>query len=257
MPAVSNVAPRAPRNKLMLSLHLLIVSLVFCLPLSAGGAQKIPEKLMYSLSWTGIPVGTAFQEIIDEGDNRRIISAARSNDWLSRFFPVDDRTESVLLKKGSFPGEPRYYQMLFKEGTHTRDREISFNIGARVANYHDRKSGQRVTVPIPEDTFDIYSSFYYVRHQPLEPGKSFYINVLDSKKLHRIEIRVLKRERVSVPAGTFNTVKVEPMVKPVGVFEGKRGAYIWLTDDDRRIPVKAQTKVTVGSVTAVLTGGNY
>jgi hypothetical protein len=47
------------------------------------------------------------------------------------------------------------------------------------------------------------------------------------------------------------------MVKPEGVFEGKRGAYIWLTDDSRRIPVKAQTKVKVGSVTAVLTAGNF
>jgi hypothetical protein len=244
-------------KELRIVLHLLGLLLVLCPPLSADAGQKIPEKLVYNLSWTGIPVGIASQEIFDEGDTRRIISSARSNAWLSAFFPVDDRTETVLLKKGLFPGEPRSYKMLFREGTHTRDREISFNIGGRVANFHDRKSGERAVVPIPEDTFDIYSSFYFVRHQPLVPGKSFYINVLDSKKLHRIEVRVLSRERVSVPAGVFDTVKVEPMVKPVGVFEGKRGAYIWLTDDERRIPVKAQTKVTVGSVTAVLTGGVY
>ncbi len=236
---------------------LLLVGAGLVLPCPAGAGQKIPEKLEYSLSWTGINVGTATQEIVDEGETRRIISSARSNAWLSRFFPVDDRTESVLLKKGVFPGEPRTFTMLFREGSHTRDREISFNVAARVAHFHDRKNGEKVTVPIDGETFDIYSSFYFVRHQHLEPGRSFYINVLDSKKLHRIEVRVLKRERVSVPAGEFTTLKVEPMVKPVGVFEGKRGAYIWLTDDERRIPVKAQTKVTVGSVTAVLTGGVY
>lgn len=244
-------------KNLCMLLALLLFGAGLALPYPAGADQKIPERLVYSLSWTGINVGTATQEIVDEGDTRRIISSARSNAWLSRFFPVDDRTESVLLKRGAFPGEPRIFRMIFKEGSHTRDREISFNRAARVANFHDRKSGERVTVPIIEETFDIYSSFYYVRHQPLEPGTSFYINVLDSKKLHRIEVRVLKRERVSVPAGEFDTVKVEPMVKPVGVFEGKRGAYIWLTDDVRRIPVKAQTKVTVGSVTAVLTDGVY
>jgi len=226
-------------------------------PFSADAAQKIPEKLVYRLSWTGINVGTATQEIIDEGDTRRITTSARSNDWLSKIFPIDDRTESVLLKKGSFPGEPRSFKMLFNEGTHSRDREISFNIAGKVANFHNRKSGERAVVPITGETYDIFSSFYYLRHQPLVPGKSFYITVLDSKKLHRIEVRVLKRERVSVPAGEFDTVKVEPMVKPVGVFEGKRGAYIWLTDDDRRIPVKAQTKVKVGSITAILSGGVY
>jgi hypothetical protein len=224
-------------------------------PASTG--QKIPEKLVYSLSWTGIPVGTASQEIWDEGTTRRIISRAHSNDWLSTFFPVDDFTESTLTRTGSFPGEPRRFRMLFKEGRHTRDREITFFPAARVARFHDRLGGEETIVPIERDTLDIYSSFYYVRYQLLEPGKSIYINLLDGKKQHRIEVRALQRERVTVPAGEFDTIKVEPMVKAEGVFEGKRGAYIWLTDDARRIPVKAQTKVKVGSVTAVLTGGDY
>jgi hypothetical protein len=233
----------------------LLLLLLAALPAAAG--QKIPEKLNYSLSWTGIPVGTASQEISDAGDFHRILSSARSNDWLSAFFPVDDRTESILEKSDRFPGRTRNFKMLFKEGSHVRDREISFNPAEQSALYHDRKSGEKLTIRLEPDTYDIYASFYYVRHQPLEPGKSLYINVLDSKKLHRIEIRALRRERVKVPAGEFNTIVIEPMVKPEGVFEGKKGAYIWLTDDERRIPVKAQTRVTVGSVTAVLTGGNY
>ncbi len=224
---------------------------------AAWADPKIPEKLVYNLSWTGIPVGIATQEITEDKDFRRIVSTARSNDWLSTFFPVDDRTESLLAKTGAYPGEARKFTMLFKEGPRVRDREISFNKGARLAKYHDKKTGDRHEIPLEPDTFDIYSSFYHVRHQALEVGKSIYINVIDSKNLHRIEIRVLKKERIKVPAGEFNTIKIEPMVKPVGVFEGKRGAYIWLTDDERRIPVKAQTKVTVGSVTAVLAGGSF
>lgn len=234
-----------------------LLAVVLMAPVSAVAGQKIPEKLVYSLSWTGIPVGKATQEISDVGDFRKIISTARSNDWLSTFFPVDDRTESLLEKDGTFPGRTRNFKMLFKEGRHVRDREISFNPAERSALFHDKIKNEFVTIRLEPGTFDIYSSFYFIRHQPLEPGKSVYINLLDSKKLHRIEIRALRRERVKVPAGEFNTIVIEPMVRPEGVFEGKRGAYIWLTDDDRRIPVKAQTKVTVGSVTAVLTEGNY
>lgn len=232
--------------------------IVILLVASPGvAAPKVPEKLVYSLSWTGIPVGVATQEIVDAGDVRRIVSTARSNDWLSAFFPVDDRTESLLEKSGAFPGRSRHFKMLFKEGTHVRDREITFNPSVNTALYVDRKKNRQHRIAIPADTFDIYSSFYYVRYQKLEPGSSLFINLLDSKKLHRIEVRVLRRERITVPAGEFNTLVIEPMVKPEGVFEGKRGAYIWLSDDARRIPVKAQTKVRVGSVTAVLTGGNF
>jgi len=237
-----------------------IIFSVFILLLAASptcAEPKIPEKLIYSLSWTGIPVGVATQEIVDEGEVLKILSTARSNDWLSSFFPVDDRTESILEKSGEFPGRSRNIKMLFKEGSRVRDREISFNPSKNTAHFFDRMKNEHKDVKLDTDTFDIYSSFYYVRHQRLEPGTSVYINVLDSKKLHRIEVRVLRKERVKVPAGEFNTIVIEPMVKPVGVFEGKRGAYIWLSDDARRIPVKAQTKVTVGSVTAVLTGGNY
>ena len=221
-------------------------------------AVTMPEKLVYSLSWMGIPVGTATQEIAEAGGMRKIVSHARSNDWLSSFYPVDDRTESHLaMTAGPFPGESRYYRMLFREGKRTRDREITFDQVKRIGRFHDRIGGEQVDVPIVENTFDIYASFYYVRNQPLEPGKSFMIHVLDGKELRHIEVKVLKRERIKVPAGEFDTIQVKPLVKPEGVFEGKGGALIWLTDDARRIPVKAQTKVRVGSVTAVLTGGQY
>ncbi|NVN98653.1 MAG: DUF3108 domain-containing protein [Geobacteraceae bacterium] len=233
----------------------LLLSLLIVFPAFAD--PKIPEKLIYSLSWSGIPVGVASQEITEEAGVRRIISSARSNDWLSAFFPVDDRTESLLENSGAFPGRSKSFRMLFKEGTRVRDREITFNPTARKAHFHDRKSGELLEIQLVSETFDIYSSFYYVRYQRLEPGRSVYINVLDSKELHRVEIRVIKKERIKVPAGEFNAIVIEPMVKPEGVFEGKRGLYIWLSDDARRIPVKAQTKVTVGSVTAVLTGGSY
>lgn len=236
---------------------LILVLLFLAVGAPCFAAPKVPEKLVYSLSWTGIPVGTATQEIVDEGEVRRIFSTARSNDWLASFFPVDDRTESLLEKSGDFPGTSRNFKMLFKEGSRVRDREITFNPATKTAHYVDRQKKQQQTIPLTDETFDIYSSFYFVRYQPLQPGKSVYINILDSKKLHRIEIRVLRRERITVPAGEFNTLVIEPMVKPEGVFEGKRGAYIWLSDDARRIPVKAQTRVKVGSVTAVLTGGNY
>jgi hypothetical protein len=234
-----------------------LAALLLALLPAAALAERVPEKLSYSLSWGVIPVGTATQEITDEGDGRRIVSTARSNAWLSTFYPVDDRTESLLSRQGPFPGESRYFRMFFKEGPRTRDREIVFDQAARKATYRDRLGTEKVAVPLVENTFDIYASFYRVRFLPLEEGQSSYIHVLDGKDPQRVEVRVLKREKVRVPAGKFNTILVQPLIKPEGVFEGKGGLLIWLTDDERRIPVKVQTKVKVGSVTAVLTGGNY
>lgn len=240
-------------------LRLLGGVLCFLLPLASPvQAEVVPEHLVYDLAWAGIPVGSAMQEIVEEGETRRIISTARSNEWLSVFFPVEDRIESSLDKKGApFPGLTRHYRMQMREGRHQRDREILFDQERGQARYIDHLTGETAHIPIKAYTFDIYGSFYYVRHVKLEVGKSVFVTVLDNKEVQRIEIQVLRKERVSTILGEVDTIVIKPLVKAKGVFEGKGSVLIWLTDDARRIPVKAQTKVRVGSVTATLSGGSY
>ena len=80
--------------------------LLFSAAAHCFAGEKVPEKLLFTLSWAGVPVGFATQDIFDDSCFRRISSTARSNDWLSRIFPVDYRTESLLEKAGDFPGVP-------------------------------------------------------------------------------------------------------------------------------------------------------
>ena len=83
---------------------------VFVAPAPAC-ALSIPEKLSYDLSWTGITAGSATQEVIDDGNTIRVISTARSADWISVFFPVEDRIESVLAKAAPpLLGLPQHYR---------------------------------------------------------------------------------------------------------------------------------------------------
>ncbi len=221
-------------------------------------AETVPEKLIYSLSWTGIAVGTATQEIVEDGDMRRINSTARSNDWLSVFFPVEDVITSSLSKEGApFPGLTRQYRMQIREGKRRRDREIIFDQAKGIAQYIDHLSPDRAEIPIGPNIYDVYASFYYVRNQKLEVGKSVYVAVLDGKEVQNVEIQVVRKEKIRTILGEVDTIVIKPIIKSKGVFEGKGSVHIWLTDDARRIPVKAQTKVTVGSVTATLVGGTY
>lgn len=234
---------------------LIVVLYVFASLPAPLYAQGIPEKLTYNLAWTGIPVGTATQEIFDDGEMHMISSTARSNDWLSVFFPVEDKIESSLIKsKSQFPGVTCHYRMQMREGKYHRDREIFFDQEKGIAHYVDNLTGEKKDIPITENTFDIYACFYHIRHQKLEVGKPLTVKVLDGKEPQNIVIQVLRKERIWTIFGNVDTIVIRPLVKPVGVFEGKGSVHIWLTDDARRIPVKAQTKVRVGSVTATLVG---
>jgi uncharacterized protein DUF3108 len=224
-------------------------------PLSA---LTIPEKLTYDVTWTGIKAGTATQEILVEKDNLRVISTVRSADWISVFFPVEDRVESLLTKgPPSRVGLPLNFRMKVKEGKHRKDKEIIFEHGKGRARYIDHKNGENAIVEIGRNTYDTYSSFYYIRMLPMEVGKSVFVSVLDNKQLWNIEVQVLKKERISTVMGEINTILINPMLKNEGMFERKGAIYIWLTDDDRRIPVKMKTKVAIGSITATLVDWNH
>ena len=75
----------------------LLVCFVFLVLLPWNvSAFNIPEKLIFDLTWTGVKAGTATLEIVNDKGHTKIISTAQSADWLSVFYTVDDRIESVL-----------------------------------------------------------------------------------------------------------------------------------------------------------------
>jgi hypothetical protein len=100
---------------------------------------------------------------------------------------------------------------------------------------------------------DVLSAFYYVRTVPLPTGATLSIPTHDNKKSYEMVVKVHKRERVEVPAGKFDCVLVEPMLKSEGVFKSKGSILVWLSDDARRIPVLVKSKIPVGSVSVSLT----
>jgi hypothetical protein len=71
------------------------------------------------------------------------------------------------------------------------------------------------------------------------------------------EVQILRREVVETPLGRFKTVVIKPLLKSEGVFTLSGDVFIWLTDDERRIPILIKSKVKIGSITATLVGGSY
>ena len=254
-----------------------ILNFAFFTAASHAASFNVPEKFIYDLTWTGIKAGTASLELINDGDNIKIISTAQSARWVSIFYTVDDRAESTLINnennppsppfskggKGGFSGEslsigkPVNYRLKIREGRHRRDKEVIFDLNNSRATYIDHLENEKKEFEMPAFVFDPLSSFYYLRSLKLVVGESVYVTIFDSKKVWNVEVQVLRREKVPLPIGTFDTIVIKPLMKSEGIFYRKGDIFIWLTDDIKRIPVKLQTKVAVGHVTATLVQGNY
>ncbi len=222
-------------------------------------AFNIPEKLVFDLTWTGIKAGTATLEVVNDKDCIKIISTARSAKWVSVFYTVDDRAETVLVRTQSkaFVGKPRNYHLKIREGRHRRDKEVIFDHQNRTAVFIDHLDGDKKNFDITESILDPLSSFFYVRTLKLEVGKSVFVDMFDSKKMWNVEVQVLRKEKIETAHGNLDTVVIKPLMKSEGIFNRKGDVIIWLTDDHKRIPVKMQTKVAVGSITATLVEGYY
>jgi hypothetical protein len=222
-------------------------------------AFPIPERLDFELSYSGITAGHAVQEVRQEGSDIHIISTAKSADWLRLFFPVDDRIESFLVSGAPplFIGSPRLYQERKHEGKTITNREARFDRQKLEVTTINNRNKEEKKSPITKRTYDTLSSFFYFRTIPLQVGTSYYIDVYDCNRLWNTEVKVLRREELVTPLGRFKTIVIQPLLKSEGIFARTGDMFIWLTDDDRRIPVQMKSKVVVGSITATLTGGSY
>ncbi len=222
-------------------------------------AFPIPERLEFEVSYTGIPAGRAVQEVKQVGDEIHIVSTAKSADWLNLFFPVEDRIESILIS-GAPPndiGVPRLYRERIREGWTRFQKDAAFDRQKLEVTTKDFLKKSEITSKITSKTYDTLSSFFYFRSVPLKVGASYFIDIFDCKKLWNTEVQVLRREEIETPLGRFKTVVIKPVLKFEGIFARTGDMFIWLTDDERRIPVQMKSKVRIGSITATLVGGSY
>ena len=95
---------------------------------------------------------------------------------------------------------------------------------------------------------DVVSAIYYLRTQKLEVGKSFEIEISDSGRVHRVPVRVSEQKRMKTVLGRVTAVRVEPeLFGEHGMVNAKGQVAIWVTDDQRHLPVSAQIKGEFGT----------
>ena len=225
--------------------------------LGPSGEVAVPpfgvgERLSFEIKYGFVSAGTAtlgIPEIVTERGYEcyRIVSLAESNPFFSAFFTVRDVVESYLDTRELVP---RRFEKRLREGDFRAHDLVLFDHDRHVALY-PKRDGR--LVPISVGAQDVLSSLYYVRMMDLIVGRSVFIDNHADKKNYPLEIKVLRKERVRVPAGRFDCIVVEPFMRGAGLFSQKGRLTVWLTDDAERIPVLMKSKVVVGSISAVLT----
>lgn len=211
---------------------------------------KIGEYFQFSIDWNGLNGGNSLMQVqnivrVDGHRSYRIVTKAESNSFVSKFYKVRDRAESFVDAESLY--SVRFVKHL-REGGYKKDVDVRFDQAAKKARYDDGK-----TYDVPERVHDVLSAFYYVRTVPLADGATLSIPTHDNEKTYEMVVKVHRRERVEVPAGKFDCVVVEPILKSEGVFKSKGSILVYLSDDARRVPVLVKSKIPIGSISVSLT----
>jgi len=161
---------------------------------------------------------------------------------------VDDKYESWIDTDGLFS---RRFKQDQKEVRYERHRTYEF--------FPERKTYRRTdkaeTGTIPTDRpLDDISFLYFARTLPLNVGDTYTLNRYFKEDGNPVVLRVLRRETIRVPAGTFRTIVVRPVIRTKGLFSEGGEAEVYFSDDARKVPVQIRSKVpVVGSLTMHLT----
>lgn len=207
----------------------------------------IGERLQYDVSFGHLHVGSGEMRLLgrDTVRGRQTWSAQLAISGGFAMLSVHDTSaswfDSVTFNTFRFVErlhEPRYHA--------DRDTQI----------YPDRQVFQRrgkTELPSVSDPMDDVSLVYFVRTLSLEPGQCYVLRRYYMPEGNPLVLHVTRRERVRVPAGTFDAIVVHPEITTGGIFSQHGRAELWLADDSTRVVVQLKSQLPFGSINLYLT----
>jgi hypothetical protein len=205
---------------------------------------QVGERLKYSVGWGKVlDAGTAVMEVEEILDYQghevyRVVVEAKSNAVFSLFYRVRDTLESLIDVNGLFS---RRYWTKQDEAYEKRERKYEFDQEDNVAYYKDKEYYIRYGIQ------DEVSAVFYVRTLDLQVGQPVYVDIFARGKNWQVKCDIPATETLEVPAGTFDTIIVEPELRFDGVMK-KGKVRVWFTNDEHRIPVQVRSKIAIGSI---------
>jgi len=214
-------------------------------------AMEIPERerIVYAGSWNGIPAGEGRLRFERDGDVYRSDAVVETSGIVALLYGVTVEASAV---SGAEDLLSRRWSYSSDTSEKTRRVRVRFNPEKGEVISVIRKDGEVETVQFSaKGTMDPLGTIYALRRADLAPGRSFRFDLFTERNIYRADALVTGRERVRVPAGEFDTIVVRADIRRLKdghAPERGRGLAFWLTDDERRVPVRIDADTKIGRI---------
>jgi hypothetical protein len=209
------------------------------------------QKFTYKIEWRFIHAGQATVESRGNWAQLKLESAG----LVSKLYRVNT-TYSVNYDD---PFCATSSLMDAKEGKRHRETRVTYDREQKYAYYTERdllKDAviRTADVAVPGCVHDVVGALARLRRIALEPGTTIELPVSDGRRSAAVKIEAQEREDVKTPAGRFKAIRFEAGLMN-GVVYGRKGrVFVWMSDDERRLPVQIRLRTTfpVGTITLAL-----
>ena len=241
------------KSKIIALLALLLYSIP--LNISISNASTLPfapgEKLRYALRWGNIPAGELRLETrpittINGKPAYHFVMTAKSNSAVDIFCKIRDRIDAYANTQMT---RSVHYRKQQDGSRGLRKEEVSFDWTNGQVQFSDM-SNTHAPITLMPGSFDPLSAFYYTRVAISDSTPDIKRPVTDGKRSFIGNARIVGKASIELSNGRhYKTLILEPdMGLFGGVFKDSKGAKlrVWVTDDEKRIPVQIKAKVKVG-----------
>jgi hypothetical protein len=212
----------------------------------------VGQTFVYGAVWRVFNAGIATLRMEQAGPEHRVVGAANAVGSAAVLYHVQDRYES-FIDPATFCSRNSSRQI--EEGRRRVDTNITFDYSHSKAVLEQKNlkknTDKHEEHPIPNCVTDVLSAIYYVASLPLQVGSTYRFPLSDGGEALTVDVHVEGKEQVKTPAGTFNTIRVQPET-PNGLLKDKGKIWVWYSDDSARIPVQVRTHMYWGTLTFTL-----
>ena len=212
------------------------------------------EKAVYRATWNGIPVATTEVDTtpvwIEGKKFYQVKVDAKTSKALDWIWKMRDTISSTFEAKTLSPSRFVFNQ---RENSRVVDTEAQYNGGTKkwAVNRQQKGKKPRIYEFDSENTLDPITAVYVARSVDFKVGDRLYFNVFGGRYQYLLELAVAGRETIQLESGKVDAFKIVPRVTNLSKsgYAGRLNeAAIWITADERRMPVMLTSKIFVGSV---------
>ncbi|MCK9584028.1 MAG: DUF3108 domain-containing protein [Candidatus Cloacimonetes bacterium] len=240
--------------KKLLVLAIILMSLSLSLSAEAFmDGEKLTFKIKYGIISAAEATLEARTSVYQGTPVWYLSTNAKTYSFFDKLFRVRDRVESWWDKESHLPHK---FAKNLQEGNYRQHRVHIYDHSKAKTTYqrwsYKQARFNNSEMEMPGDSQDILSAFYTVRNQDLQVGKSVRLNITADGRNMPTEVMIHRKEKLKCIFGEVECLVIEPKLRGEALFKQTGNIYIWVTNDQYKIPVKLESKVSFGSFVAVL-----